>query len=385
MKFFGNIFLGLVSTAVALVLSECLLRIIYNPIDFLEPTTARHTHLPKIIVAHTGGHDAWGFRNQNVPKQADIVCIGDSFTYGVGTSWLGSYPVQMANITQKNVYNMGISGYGPLDYLYLLNQKALLLKPKTIVLGFYLGNDFYDAYTRAYSNPNYAHWQLPDSLHQPNITLEKVDKINFPSQADHYLFYQQRVWLAQNSVLYRWLGDGVVGGFVNNYRYSKGTLSNQKKWLTLQNDSIGKVEELIFQRAKDHATNLLTDPMYIEGKRLTFAAIDSIRQVCTRHKIELLVVCIPTKEWIYAPRVEKFGQEGEKIIFRKIVAYYSQMQSDYRAYFKQKNIHYLEIDLALRQKIEQTDEPINPPFDTHFNAKGYEVVASEVAKAIEKR
>ena len=34
------------------------------------------------IDPYSGGHDAWGFRNLFVPKQVDVVVIGDSFTYG---------------------------------------------------------------------------------------------------------------------------------------------------------------------------------------------------------------------------------------------------------------------------------------------------------------
>ena len=34
------------------------------------------------VRGHSGGHDAWGFRNIRTPESAEIVCIGDSMTYG---------------------------------------------------------------------------------------------------------------------------------------------------------------------------------------------------------------------------------------------------------------------------------------------------------------
>ena len=51
--------------------------------DYLKPTLVADDFLDHRVVGHTGGHDAWGFRNRAVPSRADIVCIGDSMTYGV--------------------------------------------------------------------------------------------------------------------------------------------------------------------------------------------------------------------------------------------------------------------------------------------------------------
>ena len=87
------------------------------------------------------------FRNARRPETADIVCIGDSMTYGVIVPASESWPVILAKLSGESVYNMGLGGYGPIQYLYLLQNLAVKLRPRTVIVGFYFGNDFFDVYT----------------------------------------------------------------------------------------------------------------------------------------------------------------------------------------------------------------------------------------------
>ena len=48
---------------------------------------------------------------------------------------------------------MSLPGYGPAEYLYLMRDKALTLKPDLIIAGFYLGNALKDSFTAVYSGP----------------------------------------------------------------------------------------------------------------------------------------------------------------------------------------------------------------------------------------
>ena len=50
--------------------------------------------------------DSNGFRNSEVLAQADIVTIGDSHTYGYNVRSEESWPQQLANMSQKIVYNI---------------------------------------------------------------------------------------------------------------------------------------------------------------------------------------------------------------------------------------------------------------------------------------
>ncbi len=92
-------------------------------------------------------HDARGYRNREALKQADIVALGDSFTYGTGALESAWVPI-LGNRLQEAVYNMGLPGTGPLLNLQHLSQ-ALDLHPKVIIFGFYFGNDLFDDFEYA--------------------------------------------------------------------------------------------------------------------------------------------------------------------------------------------------------------------------------------------
>src|SRR5262245_42724140 len=90
-------------------------------------------------------HDAQGYRNAHAVSRADIVALGDSHTYGVAVKRHEAWPAVLAARTARVVYSMAHGGYGPIHYERLLSD-AFALKPRLIIVGFYLGNDLFDAY-----------------------------------------------------------------------------------------------------------------------------------------------------------------------------------------------------------------------------------------------
>src|SRR5687767_13151592 len=79
----ANLLVVLFSIALSLLAAEGLARTLLDPVDYLLPKLAPDKLLFHRIEGGTGGHDSWGFRNAKVPSTAEIVCIGDSVTYGV--------------------------------------------------------------------------------------------------------------------------------------------------------------------------------------------------------------------------------------------------------------------------------------------------------------
>src|SRR6185503_20935478 len=89
------------------------------------------------------GIDAFGFRNEARPLHADVVALGDSHTYGYNVQAGESWPAQLSRLSGLSVYNMGMGGYGPLQYL-ALTSRALALHPKHLVVAVLLINDLAD-------------------------------------------------------------------------------------------------------------------------------------------------------------------------------------------------------------------------------------------------
>ena len=88
-------------------------------------------------------HDFRGFRNPGVYDRADVVLLGDSMTYGQEVSPDETWGHVLAAETGAAVYNMAIPGWGPSQAAFVLPD-ALALKPKTVLYGFYFGNDLVD-------------------------------------------------------------------------------------------------------------------------------------------------------------------------------------------------------------------------------------------------
>lgn len=77
-----------------------------------------------------------------------IVALGDSFAFGIVP-----YPHNYLTLLEENlsrdgrkieVLNMGIPAIGTRDYVALLINEGLVLKPDMVLVSFFIGNDFYE-------------------------------------------------------------------------------------------------------------------------------------------------------------------------------------------------------------------------------------------------
>src|SRR5262249_19358079 len=144
--------------SVGLLLCEFASRLVLNPSDVLSVEIVHDDILGGAPSSSAkAGFDAWGFRNKSVPAKADIVAIGDSHTFGNTARMVESWPYVLGNLSGHQVYNMGMGGYGPNQYFYLLQSKALTLKPQMIICGLYMGDDFENAYSITYGLDHWAY------------------------------------------------------------------------------------------------------------------------------------------------------------------------------------------------------------------------------------
>ena len=157
-RIFANVALLGASICISILAAEGLARIVLDPVDYLNPTLETDEFLNHRIRGYTGGHDEWGFRNPQRPKSADIVCIGDSLTYGVSALAREFWPADLGRLRKETVYNMALGGYGPIQYLHLMRTMAVKLHPKVVIVGFYFGNDLLDVYNVARFNSKWSEY-----------------------------------------------------------------------------------------------------------------------------------------------------------------------------------------------------------------------------------
>jgi hypothetical protein len=88
-----------------------------------------------------GGHYDTEFVPRSASPNRIVVSIGDSFSYGAVPYPFHFTTVAEGELPGVEIYNMGYSGIGPEDYLYLLEHEAVPLEPDLLVIQLFVGND----------------------------------------------------------------------------------------------------------------------------------------------------------------------------------------------------------------------------------------------------
>src|SRR5262245_32295725 len=244
-----------------------------------------------------GGHDSNGFRNDSVPARVDVVAIGDSQTWGLNADRADAWPQVLARMSQSSVYNMGIGGYGPIQYLEL-TEDALHLSPKVIVIGFYLGNDLYDAYSMVYKTPGHEKFRkqgfdkelLVDTIEPTASSLEKeaddfnvdlVGRIRWTARmADHSALLRA---LARSGL---WLNSVEESDFL---RLQAWALAHPDHGVVYNEPRMGTV----FTPAYRFLAVNLDDSRIDEGLRITEEVLIRIQVRTHKVGVDLIALLIP--------------------------------------------------------------------------------------------
>jgi lysophospholipase L1-like esterase len=328
--------------------------------------------------------DALGWRNDSVPDDVDFVAIGDSLTWGVHASsptetWSGV----LAELTGMVDYRMAYVGYGSPQYA-ALTEEALSLHPKTIIIGFYFGNDILDAARYTYELDAYADLRLPE-----------IDSIvgNQGIRESHLKDYS-------NDNLTR-LINGYIDArpetpftpFIMDTNIGRLLLGDaQRSRLELEamrSIALERPDIVLPYEQGDYLTFLtvgrrlgvqdMNDPLIAEGLRITKLNFQSIHATTTAAGINLLVVGLPSKEFIYAD----FFPEHDAI-YEQMIAAETQMRSLIYSFLDEQGIAYVDTLPCLVAGAEEGQALFEASFDGHPSALGYRVIGECVADGWER-
>ena len=117
----------------------------YDLIQRDEPETLRsypdapkgYPEFPLVLTS-----DSRGFRNQVSQETYDIVAVGDSFVAGSHVSDDQAWTAILQKNLGQSLYNLAVSGSDLMVYLNNFVSLGRPLKPKTVLLMIYEGNDF---------------------------------------------------------------------------------------------------------------------------------------------------------------------------------------------------------------------------------------------------
>jgi len=363
------------SAGLGLLLCEFGARAALNPADYLSVEIVGDNVLGAVpSPSAMSGFDAWGFRNRAVPKTADIVALGDSHTYGNTARMDESWPYVLKRLNGGTVYNMGMGGYGPNQYFYLLTTKALLLKPRMIVCGLYLGDDFENAFSITYG---LDHWTYLRKLRVQDDKYATWDTDETPKWNNG-----MRVWLSRHSVMYQLVFHGPVAGMLQTALKFKSTQQTDPAVTSLIVPDKDIKEAF---RPKGILNRIdQGSPRIQEGMRITFELLKQMDDVCHQHGVQFLVVVIPTKEMVFSDYLEHNPKVALSSVLDQLVANERLAEEITFTFLRESNIAYVNTLPALKGAVEN-HLYARTTADMHPGKNGYRVIGQAVAAALEPK
>jgi lysophospholipase L1-like esterase len=307
-----------------------------------------HLHKPNSALVIAGKDfkavhqtDEGGFRNTSSwPERADIVALGDSLTFGYGVEDGQAWPVLLArDLHLDHVINLGLSGAGPQQYLRVYETFGVQLRPRILVVGVFLRNDFWDAdlfdrWLHSGIGGNYMVWR---DFGRPQRLLGKRATLEWKSYV-----------LARESYLFNMLHE---------------------VW------RIGKSRPLpapVFFPLPD-GTQLQLFPSDFGNKtvgakpdrhefRLVIDALRRLHILATEQGTQTLMVFQPSKEEVHLPLLGEFPSNPSHLL---------------RQALEGQGIECLDLAPVFRERAE-AGEQLFFEVDGHPNARGYALIAEGI-------
>ena len=361
------------SILISIIIGEGLLRLLFDPIDYLQAQL-----IPDDILGHrvsSDRYDSWGFRNKAVPASVKVVAIGDSQTYSILTTASDSWPGKLQKLTGQDVYNLSLGGYGPVQYYQLLKERAFQLNPSLVIVGFYFGNDILDAYNIVYTKDYWRHLRRPDFV----TGAEPSGQISRPATPRGHKFLGGiRNWLAENSILYRVsvFSFGNVFQFLE-VKYSHSTMDPD---ITIFENKESQIRTA-FRSSEELRALDLQDAKVQEGLRLTLHLLGEMRDLCSERAIDFVVVLIPTKENVFAELITENKNIRHFNVINQLLSNEQESTRLMKSYFNGRGIRYIDVLPDLRRAVLKTS-PYPSNLDNHLNPTGNEIVATAIQNSL---
>ncbi|MEE9912157.1 MAG: SGNH/GDSL hydrolase family protein [Deltaproteobacteria bacterium] len=305
----------------------------YDSLEFIiqDPYVKRAKPLYKEYF-EKGPHDILGFRNRAIPNIADIITIGDSQTYGNNAVLMGNWPSQMQATLRKwrpIVYNMSVGGWGAAEYLEIFS-KALLFQPEVIVVAFYSGNDPLETFQQAYGNKHYALLKMDQTLKSSDIP-----RVVTPAP-------KTECWQVQ-------FKDGVSTIFTPKLRHS----SNQQH------------------------------PAVKAGYAGMAEAGRMMGEMAHNKHVKLVFTIIPTKELVYAKKVERDGITPTADYQQLVADEHDNIRWLADKLKKVTEAIYVDVVIPLQEASKYATPLYSENINGHPQEKGYRIIAHTLAVGVQ--
>ena len=319
--------------------------------------------------------DAEGFRNPSVREQIDVAVLGDSFVDGMTSPREEIWPARLEQITGRKVQNYGASSFGPQQALYVLQDYALRRHPRDVVLGFFAGNDFFDAerfdsWERAGNRPGeeLSGWRLKKKIRRyETLYLFTLTGLALPAR---------------------------VSPRPGSYAGDPPTIPRFERGM--YEIPMPDGHALRFAFMPPYLQKLASSRQEIERSRgweLTRAALLQMQESCRQQNSRLTLMFIPSKAAVYWPLVfrslsaeELQGAIDFACLYNRMPIRAADIEVNrlapnglLRDFCAQAGISFLDLTPALERNAV-AGKAVYFADDAHWNAAGHEVAAQELAK-----
>ncbi len=258
-------------------------------------------------------------------KAKRIVVLGDSHTWGFGINDSFRYTEVLENLSNGEVVNMGVAGYGTDQEYLTLKLEGLRYNPDVVIIGYHTGSDLED-------NANNVRYGYPKPQFVFSDGKLKLEGVPAPLKED----WEKRVY--ENEAWYRKV-DRVLSNNLLSYAFFRNRLLAVG---FLRNLSV-KLELSKQERIEEN---------FDEKISLTLQLIKEMNELSKKNKAKLLVVIIPTKVQVYS---DGSGKQNKAIVE-----------------FAEEN-SILVLDLL--DPFKESEEKLYFDIDPHWNANGNRLAA----------
>lgn len=331
-----NLVLLAFSVILTLAAVEAALRVADFPRQPMKPDKIKDPILAYKIPPTWPGVDADGYRNPGIPDQVDIVALGDSHTYGLNADIDTNWPGQLAKMTGLSVYNLGIGGYGPLQYYYLFDR-ALQFKPQYIVIGLYLPNDI-KGLCHPYLRSEY--WKTRAA--QEKLDLGYCGKAEFPDD------------------------EGDKGKRAGMLQKAGGLIVNSKLGVLI---SITARRLRVLKDSMD-----MKQPEIASSLEVTKMLISRMAERSRENGVKLVVMVIPSKEYVYHQYLHDAGKPLPEIL-AQMAMNESGLRSNVIGWLAQQSIPHVDAASTVLEAVKSRGGIYSHDNDDHPLPAGYAAYA----------
>jgi len=293
---------------------------------------------------YTATYNEHGFRTNSKPPPHEVLVIGDSFVE-IGERDDRTFSEIVASTTGMSTFSAGLGWYGPHHYLRLAEQYTAALKPKTVIVSIFAGNDLRDIH-------EFERWQQGGSYYQ------------FADQTANIV---QRFLIALRQVY-----DAIVW-----YGSSSDEDDDSEK-----NVGIIRVDDVDTAMAFsyfDEPTSAAEIAATAEWRSLEKILV-RIQDIASQANARLIVLLVPTKLQVYGYLSSNRSPDPFKARLPTQLAYESTFSDAFSTLAERLGLEHIDLRPIFRAVASQC--LLYYPFDSHWNARARQIAAELIAERI---